>query len=180
MAEMLGTVSEVGVYRLLVDCLENPNADVVDLLQEMNARIDEPDQIVSTRSLTGDLAEKHFITWFETGESMFTAPLADCRLFQCGYDFEANCDGVPAYIEVKGIKNVRGGVLMTDKEWTTCSELGDQYFMVLVRSVGLMRPPIEVYRNPAETLQARQNVATVIQVSWSITTLDSSLAVWPN
>jgi hypothetical protein len=180
MAEMLGAVSEVGVYRLLVDCLENANADLLELLQEMNARSEALDQIESTRSLTGELAERHFMRWFETGESLFKAPLEDCRLRQCGYDFEANFDGVPAFIEVKGLKDVRGGVLMTDKEWTTCNELRDQYFVVLIRSVDLLRPSIEVYRNPAHTLRARQNVATVIQVSWSIPTLDSSLAVWAN
>ena len=180
MAAMLATVSEVGVYRLLVDCLANPDARVLELLQEMNAGIEEPDQIVSTRALTGWLAEKHFMTWFETGESLFTTPLGDCRLLQCGYDFEATYDGVPAYIEVKGLKDSRGGVLMTDKEWSTCNELGEHYFIVLVRSVESMRPPIEVYRNPAVILPARQNVATVIQVSWTIPALDSSLAVWSN
>ena len=180
MAAMLATVSEVGVYRLLVDCLANPDAQVLELLQEMNAGIEEPDQIVSTRALTGWLAEKHFMTWFETGESLFTTPLGDCRLLQCGYDFEATYDGVPAYIEVKGLKDSRGGVLMTDKEWSTCNELGEHYFIVLVRSVESMRPPIEVYRNPAVILPARQNVATVIQVSWTIPALDSSLAVWSN
>ena len=180
MAEMLGTVSEVGVYRLLVDCLENDNADILELLEELNARIEDPDQIVSTRSLTGELAETRFIKWFQTGESLFTAPLQDCRLLQCGYDFLAFHDGAPAYIEVKGLKDIRVGVLMTDKEWATCVELGDQYFMILVRSVESTRPPIEVYRNPADTLNARQNVATVIQVSWAIPTLDSSLAFWSN
>lgn len=180
MAEMLGTVSEVGVYKLLVDCLENPNSNVLELLQEMNTGVKEPDQVVSTRSLTGGLAEKHFMNWFETGESLFTAPLDDCRLLQCGYDFKATCDNAPAYIEVKGLKDVSGGVLMTDKEWATCNELGDQYFVVLVRSLESTRPQIEVYRNPADTFQARQNVATVIRVSWSIPTLDSSLAVWTN
>lgn len=180
MAAMLATVSEVGVYQLLADCLANPDTDVLQLLQEMNARIEEPNQIFSTRSLTGGLAEKQFMTWFETGESFFTAPLGDCRLLQCGYDFEATYDGVPAYIEVKGLKDNRGGILMTDREWTTCNELRDRYFIVLVRSVESMQPRIEVYRNPAVTLQARQNVATVIQVSWSIPALDSSLAVWSN
>ncbi len=135
MAAMLATVSEVGVFRLLVDCLANPETDVLEVLQQMNARIEEPDEIVLTRSLTGALAEKHFMTWFETGESLFTAPLGDCRLLQCGYDFEATYDGIPACIEVKGLKDSRGGVLMTDKEWATCNELGERYFIVLVRSV---------------------------------------------
>ena len=180
MAAMLATVSEVGVLRLLVDCMSNPDTDVFELLQEMNARIEEPDEIVSTRSLTGGLEEKHFMTWFETGKSLFTAPLGDCRLLQCGYDFEATYDDVPAYTEVKGLKDSRGGVLMTDKKWTTCNEHGERYFLILIRSVESMRPPTEVYRNPAVTLPTRQNVATVIQVSWSIPTLNSSLAVWSN
>lgn len=158
MAELLGTVSEIGVYGLLVECLENPLADVLDLLEGIEAGITEPDEVVSTRSLTGMLAEQHFVDWFETGESLFVPPLQDCRLLQSGYDFKAIHEGLPAFIEVKGLRDNHGGVLMTDKEWNTCAELAEQYFIVLVRSVESIRPRIEVYRNPAGTLTAQQNI----------------------
>ncbi|MEZ6043933.1 MAG: DUF3883 domain-containing protein [Planctomycetaceae bacterium] len=180
MAEMLGGVSEVGVYGLLIDCFENQEANVVELLREIDAPSPGSNEKIPTRSLTGGRAEEQFINWFRTGKSIFTGPLDDCRLLQCGYDFEAFYAGAQAYIEVKGLRDNSGGVLMTDKEWTTCAELGELYFMILVRSVEATRPTIEVYRNPAETLKARQNVATVVQVSWTIPKLDSSLAVWAN
>ena len=178
MAEQLSTVSEVGVYRLLTDCLNAPDFDVIRKLQPAEDEFDEREQVLLTRAMTGALAESHFIKWFENGESFFTGPLQDCRLLQCGYDFQAMHAGVPAYVEVKGLRQNVGGVLMTDKEWMTSTQLGELYFIVLIRSVELSLPAIEVFRNPAATLSPNQNVTTVIQVSWTIPKLDPSQAVW--
>ena len=179
MAEMLGGVSEAGVYRLLDDCLTNPATDVVELLRQAENTVDETDQGESTRGVTGARAEELFIGWFEEGISIFHGPLRDCRLLQCGYDFEAAYADRKAFIEVKGLKGESGGVLLTDKEWSIANETGEQYFLVLVRSVELESPQIEVFRNPTATLNPKQNVTTVIQVSWTIPTLDSALAIWP-
>jgi hypothetical protein len=180
MAEMLGSVSEAGVYRLLDDCLVNPETDVVELLQQAETTVDETDHGESTRGVTGARAEELFIGWFEGGNSIFHGALRDCRLLQCGYDFEAQYADQKAFIEIKGLKRETGGVLLTDKEWNIANETGDQYFIVLVRSVELESPQIEVFRNPAATHEPRQNVTTVIQVSWTIPTLDSALAIWPH
>ena len=179
MAEMLEGVSETGVYRLLDNCMLNPDADVIEMLQQAENEQDETAQAPSTRGVTGARAEELFVGWFDSGLSIFDGPLKDCRQLQCGYDFEARFDGGVVFVEVKGLKGETGGVLLTDKEWNIANETGDQYFIVLVRSVELESPQIEVFRNPAATHNPRQNVTTVIQVSWTIPTLDSALAIWP-
>lgn len=116
-AELLGNVSEAGVYGILVDCLNDPNSDVIMMLQQAEQQLDASERLVSTRGVTGALAEAHFIHWFEHGNSLFQAPLRDCRLLQCGYDFEAVHAGAPAFVEVKGLNGNLGGILLTDKEW---------------------------------------------------------------
>jgi hypothetical protein len=178
MAEMLAGVSEAGVYRLLDDCMQNPDADVIEMLQQAESVQDETVRAPSTRGVTGARAEELFVEWFESGQSIFDAPLKDCRQLQCGYDFEATFNGDVVYVEVKGLKGQTGGVLLTDKEWSVANDVGDKYFLVIIRCVDSVEPRLEVFRDPTNALSASQNVTTVIQVSWTIDKVDASIAIW--
>ena len=128
--------------------------------------------------MTGARTEELFVRWFESEQSIFDGPLKDCRQLQCGYDFEVQFNGGVVFVEVKGLKGEAGGVLLTDKDWSTANDAGDNYFLVLVRNVDTAAPQVDVFRDPAAKLQPSQQVTTVIQVSWRIATLDSALAMW--
>ena len=114
MAEMLEGVSDTGVYRLLDDCIRNPDTDVIEMLRQAERANDEAAQAPSSRGVTGARAEELFVEWFESGQSIFDGPMKDCRLLQCGYDYEARFNGDVVFVEVKGLKGENGGVLLTD------------------------------------------------------------------
>jgi hypothetical protein len=168
MAEMLEGVSEAGVYRLLEDCMQNPVTDVIAMLEQADTEQDDTAEAPSSRGVTGVRAEQLFVDWFGSEQTIFNGPLKDCRQLQCGYDFEVHFEGGLVFVEVKGLKGEIGGVLLTDKEWSTANNAGDKYFLVLIRNVDSSSPQVEVFRNPAANLQPEQCVTTVIQVSWRI------------
>lgn len=178
MAEMLEGVSEAGVYRLLEDCMRNPDTDVIAMLEQANTEHDDKVQAPSSRGVTGARAEDLFVYWFESDQTIFGGPLKDCRQLQCGYDFEVRFEGGVVFVEVKGLKGEIGGALLTDKEWSTANDAGDKYFLVLIRDVASDSPQVQVFRDPAATMQPSQNVTTVIQVSWTIPVLNPQLAIW--
>lgn len=177
MAEMLEGVSEAGVYRLLEDCMQRPDTDVIVMLEQADTEKDDTAQTPSSRGVTGVRAEGLFVEWFKSEQTIFNGPLKDCRQLQCGYDFEVHFESGVAFVEVKGLKGETGGVLLTDKEWSTANDAGDNYFLVLIRNVDSVSPQVEVFRDPASTMEPSQHVTTVIQVSWTIAALDSSHAV---
>lgn len=177
MAEMLQGVSETGVYRLLENCMNSEDPNVIGLLQQTETADSAMDQTASTRGITGVRAEELFVDWHNGGGSVFDGPLRDCREHQCGYDFESRYEGETVYIEVKELKGETGGILFTDREWSVATENGDQYFVVLLRSVDSDSPGIEIFRNPAATFSGKQIVTTVVQVSWSVAAVHSSDAV---
>ena len=177
MSEMLSGVSEVGLFQLLDSCMQRPDIDVLNLLQDAESANADDSFEFSTRNVTGLRAEEFFMSWYKKPDNMFHGPLSDCRQLQCGYDFKSEFAGAEAFVEVKGLKGDQGGILLTDKEWDVANENGDKFFLVLVRSVDSDSPTIEIFRNPASLFSPKQQVTTVIQVTWTISALDSHLAV---
>ncbi len=177
MSEMLSGVSEVGVFRLLDRCMQRPDVEVLKLLQDAESANADDSFEFSTRNVTGLRAEEFFVNWYNTPANIFHGPLTNCRQLQCGYDFKSEFAGTEAFIEVKGLKGHQGGVLLTDKEWDVANVHGDRFFLVLVRSVDSDFPTIEIFRNPASLFSPRLQVTTVIQVTWTISSIDSQLAV---
>lgn len=177
MSEMLSGVSEVGLFQLLDQCMQRPDVDVLNLLQDAESANADDSLEFSTRNVTGLRAEEFLISWYNKRNNLFHGPLTDCRQLQCGYDFKSEFAVTEAFIEVKGLKGAQGGVLLTDKEWDVANEYGDRFFLVLVRSVESDSPTIEIFRNPASLFSPKQQVTTVIQVTRTIANMDPQLAV---
>jgi hypothetical protein len=177
MSEMLSGVSEVGVFRLLDSCMQRPDVEVLKLLQDAESANADDSFEFSTKNVTGLRAEEFFISWYNTRNNLFHGALTDCRQLQCGYDFKSEFADTVASIEVKGLKGHQGGVLLTDKEWDVANLHGDKFFLVLVRSVESDAPTIEVFRNPASLFSPKQQVITVIQVTWTVSSVDAGLAL---
>lgn len=123
------------------------------------------------RGITGRKAEEIFLTWFE--QNMYVIPeggmLSDVRDSGCGYDFELIAEKNTYYFEVKGMSSENlGGLMLTDKEWSMAKEKGDLYYLVVVVNVDNI-PFVNLINNPAKIIRPRKNLATVIQVTWSLT-----------
>lgn len=122
------------------------------------------------RNITGRKAEGLFIEWFQTDQKVLPQGkgLIDMRDYGCGYDFQiVISDNLVYAIEVKGVSEVEGGILITGKEWETAGVMKANYYLILVSNIDT-KPVISVINNPHEKLSPKRNLQTVIQVSWSV------------
>jgi hypothetical protein len=69
-------------------------------------------------------------------------------------------------VEVKGLKDQRGSVAMTPKEYDVASALRDRFFLFVVRNFR-ESPFHEIFKNPVGgNLQFRKIERVTIQTSW--------------
>lgn len=120
------------------------------------------------RAPTGRKAEEYFIEYFESYKKPVDGILIDCRDLGIGYDFRIENKDENYFVEVKGISDFSGGVLFTNKEWSTAKSEGDSYFLCVISNLG-KEAEISFIQNPFEKLNAKKNIYTSIQINWSVT-----------
>lgn len=121
----------------------------------------------SDRALTGRSAEEFFIAYHQQFQTPSPGELVDMRHSGKGYDFEILAAGVNLYVEVKGLSDITGGLLLTAKEWEMANRLLERYFLAVVTSVHT-QPTIFFIKNPARNLSATPSLIRSIQMQWSI------------
>ena len=119
------------------------------------------------RGPTGKIAEAFFQTHFNQTFEPVEGNLIDTREWGCGYDFKIESGKRETFVEVKGLSEISGGILFTDKEWKTAKEKTDSYYLAIVRNV-TKEPEIQFIQNPAGIFQPDKNIYTSIQVQWSV------------
>lgn len=120
------------------------------------------------RAPTGKAAEEYFQKYYSEKKEPINGTLFDCRDLGVGYDFKIEKEGEIFFIEVKGISELSGGILFTNKEWTVAKNEKDKYFLCVISNLNL-KPKISFIQNPAEKINPKKNVYTSIQISWSAT-----------
>ena len=121
------------------------------------------------RLITG-LAAEHYFESIHTELHEFNGySLENTTRFGCGYDFRLRAepdDKDFLAVEVKGLKELRGSLSMTPKEYNVASTLRDRFFLFVVRNFR-ESPSHEIFQNPvAGTLQFRKIERVTVQVSW--------------
>jgi len=129
------------------------------------------------RAPTGKSAEDFFIKKFGENPFPVKGELIDCRDLGCGYDFKIKSKQKEFFIEVKGLAEIAGGILFTDKEWKTANEQSEDYFLCVIKNIG-SNPNMVFIRNPAKKLNPKKNIYTVLQIGWSVS--DKELKLYFN
>lgn len=168
--EALGDLSEPEIFGLIKEAIAAPSGSsarvLVQAIDESDVGTDEA--TYGLRGPTGIKAEQAFRQFHhETGQPA-TGDLRDRTHDQCGFDFEIVTEGASVAVEVKGLAGETGGVSFTDCEWRRAQELGDAYYLAIVRNVATAAK-VSLIRNPAAVLAARRRAYTTIQVGWGIT-----------
>lgn len=121
------------------------------------------------RLITGRAAEKYFQSrWKEVGE-FSSLEIEDTTSQGCGYDFRLwpTDGGDFRAVEVKGMAEQSGMISMTDKEYAMAGQLGDRFYLFVVKNFR-EKPYHEIHRGPlAEQFGFRRFERRVIQISWS-------------
>lgn len=171
-AQALESLDEVQIREIVKDILSGKLRDEPDeeeLLLNIVSEDKEPaNRKFILRAPTGRAAEDFFINYHKKTGFPVPGDLIDCRDLGCGYDFKISAGTEETYIEVKGLAEISGGILFTDKEWRTAKENSDKYILCVVKNIPA-NPAIYFLANPVKKLKAKKNIYTTIQVNWSVT-----------
>jgi hypothetical protein len=125
------------------------------------------------RAPTGKAAEEFFMNHYSENKFPVDGTLIDCRDLGVGYDFRIENSDKYTFVEVKGLAEISGGVLFTNKEWTVAKSEGDNYFLCVVSNL-TENAEIMFIQNPAQKLKPKKNIYTTIQISWGVSQIQLS------
>lgn len=86
----------------------------------------------------------------------------------CGYDFRLDIGSSEDFlaVEVKGLKNIKGSLSLTPKEYEVANVLRDRFFLFVVKNFR-ESPFHEIFRNPLSgDLEFTKMERVSVQVSW--------------
>jgi len=121
-------------------------------------------QNVAERLRTGRLAEDHFLGNCERIVEVPTCEIVDFRINACGYDFGIRSRPDIA-IEIKGLRDVCGDILFTDREWTEAKIRGPAYWLVIVGMVE-RDPCFRLIPDPNAVLDAKCQYQKTVTANW--------------
>lgn len=114
---------------------------------------------------TGREAELYFMENYREIEIFHKGLLEDARLFGDGYDFQIQVDERFILAEVKGIFSSKGGIRLTEKEFSTASEYRDGYSLVVVSNLETL-PKMTTVLDPVQNLDLVRNSSSYEQISY--------------
>lgn len=141
-----------------------------DAMQEVVTPLSKPTERihnVAERLRTGRLAEAFFLENSQKIANIAASLVLDHRALARGYDFGVDARAEIA-IEVKGLKQSRGGVLFTDREWSEATARRQNYWLVVVGNLE-SSPLARLIPDPTAALQAKCQYQTTIAASWRAT-----------
>jgi len=120
------------------------------------------------RLITGLAAERYFESVHSTLPEFQGYSMENTTQLGCGYDFRLSRQGAGDFlaVEVKGISEKAGSVLLTPREYEAATELQNSFYLFVVKNFQ-KEPYHELFVNPiAGKLQFTRTERVLIQVSW--------------
>ncbi|MFP4305820.1 MAG: protein NO VEIN domain-containing protein [Desulfococcaceae bacterium] len=113
--------------------------------------------------LTGVEAEFFFKAHYSRIVQFQYGTLEDVRLFGDGYDFQVETPDGLYLAEVKGVRQVFGGIRLTEKEFAKAREYGPNYGLVVVSNL-IDRPKMTSIFDPLSEIKLAKEKLRVEQV----------------
>jgi hypothetical protein len=156
--------SFTGLVGSFFGCVENIDGDTLAAEAQ-----DEGKSSFAQRLITG-LAAEHYFESVQADVPEFKDYLMEnTTRLGCGYDYRLRSkpnDNDFLAVEVKGLKEQTGSLIMTPKEYDVASSLKDRFFLFVVRNFR-ESPSHVIFQNPLSSpLQFRKIERVTIQVSW--------------
>lgn len=99
------------------------------------------------RLITGEAAEEYFRQEYATVDAFDGFECHDTTKAGCGFDFKLTRGNDFFCVEVKGLNEMEGSVMMTENEYATATAAGNRYCLFVVRNFK-RRPCHDTYFNP--------------------------------
>ncbi|MDA1013547.1 MAG: DUF3883 domain-containing protein [Planctomycetota bacterium] len=159
----LSGLSDEGVSEIVTRILKRDEQSIEEAIDSL-ADVSRTSANVAERLLTGRRAEDYFLKHCDHLISYTREEICDARLLARGYDFGLSADNNIA-IEVKGLKQLKGDVLFTDREWAEARIRRSNYWLVII--TGLSDAPRgHVIVDPHTAIQCKSEYRTSVTVSW--------------
>jgi hypothetical protein len=140
----------------------------LDILMEQIEGKKDKSSSFAKRLITGQAAEHYFEENYKNIEVFRDYEIENTTKIGCGFDFKLsvpNKDFIA--VEVKGLKTMSGGLMMTDKEHSVAETLNSRYFLFIVKNFK-ENPFHEFYKNPLNSKLVFTKLETQIkQISWN-------------
>lgn len=121
------------------------------------------------RLLTGRAAENYFLANYQSEPEFESSDVVDVTQSGCGFDFRVQQDAASPFnaVEVKGLRQEKGGIALTDKEHLIAGTLGNRYYLYIVKNFD-EQPYAVKYCNPLFAgIDFVRLERKVIQISWT-------------
>lgn len=105
------------------------------------------DAFSAQRLITGKAAEEYFEMKCREIDVFNGFELNNTTNFGCGYDYRMTCNDEYYCVEVKGLNECFGSILMTQKEYDVAEVVGDRYCLFLVKNFK-KTPEHQLFFNP--------------------------------
>jgi hypothetical protein len=161
--ENLDLESFTGLIRSFVGYDENAGSEV----HAVEERADGESHFAK-RLITGLAAEHYFESVHASIPEFKDHVLENTTRLGCGFDFRLRLGDAGDFlaVEVKGLKERSGGLLLTPREYEVATTLKDRFFLFVVKNFQ-ESPFHEIFRNPLDSrLQFRRTERITVHVSW--------------
>jgi hypothetical protein len=122
---------------------------------------------VAKRLITGKAAEEYFKTTYPSITEFKGYALHDTTNLACGFDFKLSAQSGFYCVEVKGLSQNTGNIVLTEKEYSIANELKNSYCLFVVKNFA-EKPNHRYIFNPVNSgLDFKRIERQVVQVSYS-------------
>jgi hypothetical protein len=123
---------------------------------------------MANRLITGKAAEEYFAMVYQTIDVFYNYDILNTTQMGCGFDFKLSLNNSHYYIEVKGLNEKTGSILMTEKEHDVADDLRDLYCLFVVSNF-CEKPEHRFFFNPLYTpqLDFKRQEQTITRISYS-------------
>lgn len=138
----------------------------LDVLMEEVEKKHGEDRSFASRLVTGQAAEQYFRSVYKEILLFKDFEIEDTTKLGCGFDFRLFSPTIFYGVEVKGLRESRGGIALTSKEHAVASVLKSRFVLFVVRNFK-EDPFHELYQDPLNGKLAFSRVEQkMIQVTW--------------
>src|SRR5579863_2579598 len=139
----------------------------LDVLMEAVQRGRGEDSTFAKRLVTGQAAEQYFKSRYKEIGLFESFEIEDTTKLGYGFDFKVYSGDLFYAIEVKGLSDSSGSIVLTDKEHSVASILRSRFFLFVVKNFR-ENPFHELYQNPLSgKLVFKRLEQKAIQISWT-------------
>ncbi|GBU24934.1 hypothetical protein R83H12_01570 [Fibrobacteria bacterium R8-3-H12] len=112
---------------------------------------------------TGREAECYFLNNYMAIDAFANAKIEDARLFGDGYDFQLSLPTQYFLAEVKGLRNNKGNIRLTEKEYNKACDYKNDYVLVIVKNLIEIPKFVSIF-NPIQNIEMEKCIIASEQV----------------